>query len=73
MFVSKLHENIFQARRQRPNLCHGDAFLQKLLAQVVQIEVVVNQRVDGLAENRRAADSGKSAGRIAAPASPLAS
>ena len=69
MLVGELHENVFEARRQRPNLRHGNAVLQKLLVKIVKIEVVIDERVDGLAKNRGAANARESGARIAARAS----
>src|SRR5439155_5767697 len=58
VLVSELHENVFEAWSKRTNLGDGNAFFQKLLAKFVEIEVVFDERVDGLPENGGAADAG---------------
>ncbi len=63
MLVGKLYEDVFEARSQRADFRDGNAFLQQLFAEVVQIEMVFDQRVDGLPENCGAADSGNLPGK----------
>src|SRR5690349_25084752 len=58
MLVGELDKNIFETGRKRTNLANSYAVVQKLLAQLAEVEVVINERVDGLPENRRAANAG---------------
>src|ERR1700731_3374333 len=62
VLVGQLEENIFEAGGQRPNLADGDSVLEELLTQIVEVKMLVDKRVDGLAENGGAADAGKLAG-----------
>src|SRR5215470_238975 len=59
MLVGKLDEDVFQAGSQGANLSYGNAALQEQIPQVVEIEIVVHEGVDGLAKNGCAADAGK--------------
>src|SRR5579859_5895683 len=61
MLVGEFDEDIFQRRSERADFRDDDALLQQLRANVFQIEVVVDQRVDGLPENRGAANAGNGA------------
>src|SRR5690349_23254433 len=57
VFVGELDENIFQAGCERADFGDGDPFLRKLLADRVQIQVLVDQGMDRLTENSGAADA----------------
>src|SRR5208282_3979842 len=59
MLVSELDEDIFEAGSERANLCHSNAVLQKLSAEIIEIETVFDERVDGLPEDGGAANAGK--------------
>src|SRR6266576_109967 len=56
LFVGEFDESVFQAWGQRANLGHGNAVFQELLAELVQIKMFIDERVDGLAKNRGTAD-----------------
>src|SRR5579864_3252694 len=49
MLVGQLHEDVFQAGFQRTNFADGDAVFPELLAEIAQVEVIFNERVNGLA------------------------
>src|SRR6266852_5764403 len=59
VLVGQLDENIFKARSKRANFADGDSVFEKLLAQIVEVEMLFHQRVNGLAENRGAANAGE--------------
>ena len=61
MLVGELDENVFEAGSERTNFGDSDAVLQELGAEMIEIESVVDQRVDGLAENGGAANAGNGA------------
>src|SRR6266849_6397925 len=58
VLVGELNENVLQAGGQRPDFGNGDTVFEELLAQIVQVEMVFDQRVDGLAKNGGAANAG---------------
>src|SRR5258708_16404546 len=62
MLVGELDKDVFETGSEGPNLGDGDAVFQELLAEIVEIEMVVDERVDGLSENSSAADARKLAG-----------
>src|SRR5215510_13858175 len=62
VFVGQLDENVFQAGGERANFAHRCAVSGKLLAKSVEVEVIVNQRMNRLAEDGGAADSLDSTG-----------
>ena len=68
MLVGELDENIFEAGSERANFGYRDAIFEEFLAELVQIEMVVDERVDGLAENRGAANDSGAGERNAARA-----
>src|SRR5258706_4529162 len=51
MLVSELDEDVFEAGSKRTNFGDGDAVFHKLFAKIVEIEMVFDERMDGLAEN----------------------
>src|SRR5713101_7011834 len=57
MLVGELDENVFEAGSERANFCDGDAVFQELFAEIVEVEMILDERVDGLSENGGAADS----------------
>src|ERR1700694_5221125 len=57
MLVGELDEDVFEAGSEGANFRDGDAILQELLAEVVEVVVVVDQRMDGLPENGGGADA----------------
>src|SRR5258708_17340411 len=59
MLVGELDKDVFEAGSERANFCDGDAVLQELSAEIVEIEMVLDERVDGLTENGGAADGGE--------------
>jgi hypothetical protein len=63
LLVGELDEDVFEAGRQRANLGDGNPIFEKLLTEIVQIEMVLDQRMDGLSENGGAADTGDLAGK----------
>src|SRR6266568_2060696 len=62
MLVGELDENVFEAGSERANFCDGDAVFQELFAEIVEVEMILDERVDGLSENGGAADSRDLAG-----------
>src|SRR5258708_4837580 len=62
MLVGELDEDVFEAGSERTNLGHGNAVLQELLAEIVEIESIFDERMDGLSEDGGAADPGEMAG-----------
>src|SRR6266702_1240554 len=62
MLVGELDENVFEAGSERANFCDGDAVFQELFAVIVEVEMILDERVDGLSENGGAADSPDLAG-----------
>ena len=63
MLVGEFHENVLEAWRKWPNLRHGNAVVPELMVQAFQIKALVDERVDGLPENRGAANPGDMAGQ----------
>src|SRR5467141_2175851 len=59
MLVGELDEDVFEAGSERTNLCDGNAVLHELFAEIVEIETVFDERVDGLPENGCAAYAGE--------------
>src|SRR6266478_1251296 len=51
VLVGEFDENVFQAGSQRTDFGNGDAVFEELLAQIVQVEMVFDQRMNGLAKN----------------------
>ena len=62
MLGGELDEDVFEAGSERTNLGDSNAVLQELVAKVIQIESVIDERMDGLSENGGAANAGKLAG-----------
>src|SRR2546425_6926095 len=62
MLVGKLDVDLFEAGSERANLAHGDIVFQELVAEVVEIEMIVDERMDGLSEDGGAADARNLAG-----------
>src|SRR5579863_2483387 len=58
MLVGELDENVFETRLKRANFPNGNAILPELLAQIVQVEMIFDERVNGLSKNRGAANPG---------------
>src|SRR5713226_8356654 len=59
MLVGEFDKDVFEAGSERTNFCDGDAVSQELSAEIVEIEMVLDERVDGLTENGGAADAGE--------------
>src|SRR5260370_36566220 len=59
MLVGELDEDVFEAGSERTNLSDGNPVFQELVAEIVEIEMVFDKRVDGLTENGGAADAGE--------------
>src|SRR6185369_4566427 len=59
MLVRQFDENVFQTGSERANLGDGDPFLEEALADIFEVEMIVDERVDGLPEDGGAADTGK--------------
>src|SRR6266550_3174818 len=64
MLVGELDKDVFEAGSERANFGDGNAVLQELVAEVVEIEAVFDERMDGLAENGRATYAGEVAQRM---------
>src|SRR5216684_4920170 len=58
MLVSEFDEDVFEAGSEGTNLGDGNILLQELFAKIVKIEVVFDERMNGLAEDGGAADAG---------------
>src|SRR5215470_11179582 len=58
VLVGELDEDVLKAWSERANFGDGDAVLQKLLAKLVEIEVIVDERVDRLSKDGGAANAG---------------
>ena len=63
MLVGELDEDVFEAGSERANFGDSDAVLQELVPEIIKIEAVFDERVDGLPENGGAADAGNLAGK----------
>src|SRR5258708_418489 len=61
MLGGEFDEDVLQAGRERANLGDSDAVFQELVAEVVEIEMVVDERMNGLSENGGAANAGEMA------------
>src|SRR6266404_5876071 len=59
VLVGQLDENILEARLKRANFTDSDSILEELLAKVVEVEMFFDERMNGLAENRGAANAGE--------------
>src|SRR5207249_2103230 len=57
MLVGKFDEDVFEAGSERANLAHGDIVFQELLAEIVEIAMIVDERMNGLSENCGAANA----------------
>src|SRR6202030_2689651 len=57
VLVGELDKDVFETRRERTNLPHGNAVFSELLAQIVQVEMIFDQRVNGLSTHRGAANA----------------
>src|SRR5215469_12354678 len=58
MLVGQLDKNVFEAGSEGANLGDGDPVFQQLLAELTQVAMVIEQRVNRLAKNRGTADAG---------------
>src|SRR6266849_3920505 len=58
VLVGELNENVFETGSERANLTDGDSIFEELLAEIVEIEMVFDQRMNGLAKNGGAANTG---------------
>src|SRR5216684_949445 len=59
MLVGEFDEDVFEAGSEGTNLGDGDAVFQELFTEIVEIEMVFDERMDGLPENGGAADAGE--------------
>src|SRR5258707_492674 len=62
MFVGEFDEYVFERRSERADFRDDDALFPQLFAEMVEVEIVVDERVDGLAEDCGAADARESTG-----------
>jgi len=51
MFIGEFDEDVFEGRSERADFRDDDALFQQLFAEMVEVEIVVDERVDGLAED----------------------
>src|SRR4029077_2713177 len=58
MLVGQFYEYIFEAGSERPDFGDRDAFFEQAFANVFEVQVIVHQRVNRLAEDGGAADAG---------------
>src|SRR5437588_3132554 len=63
MLVGEFYVNVLQTWRKRADFRHGNAMVPELMAQALHIKTLVNERMDGLPENRGAANPGNMAGQ----------
>src|ERR1700758_3463502 len=49
--IGQLDEDVFKARLERSNFTYRDSVFQELLAKIVEVEMFIDERVNGLAEN----------------------
>src|ERR1700693_3837803 len=59
VLVGELDEDVFEAGGQRANLGDRNSVFQQLLAEIVQVKMIFDERVNGLTENRGAANAGQ--------------
>src|SRR6266478_4418557 len=59
MLVGEFDEDVLEAWSERTNFGDGDAVFQELFTEIVEIEMVFDERMDGLPENGGAADAGE--------------
>src|ERR1700676_2927753 len=57
MLVGELDEDVFEAGGKRANFGDGNSVFHELFAEVVEIEMVFDERMDRLAENGGAANA----------------
>src|SRR5215813_12394092 len=57
VLVGQFDENVFEAGSERADFADSGAAPRELLAKIFKLELVVNQCVNGLAEDSGAADS----------------
>src|SRR5712692_678834 len=62
MLVGQFDEDVFQAWSEWTNFSDGNAVFQELVAEVVEIEMIVDEGMNGLPENGSAANAGDLAG-----------
>src|ERR1700756_4670037 len=58
VFVGQLDEGVFQAGGEWPHVVDADCISGKLCTKAFEVEAFIDQRVDRLAKNRGAANSG---------------
>src|SRR5258708_32334103 len=58
MLVGEFDEDILEAGSERANLGDGNILFQKLVAEVVKIAMVLNERMNGLPEDGGASNAG---------------
>src|SRR6266571_1484842 len=61
MLVGELDEDVFEAGSEWTNLGDGNAVLQELFAEIVKIKMILDESMNGLAENGGATNAGKMA------------
>src|SRR5712691_3120232 len=66
MLVGEFDEDVFEAGSEGTNLGDGDAVFQELFTEIVEIEMVFDERMDGLPENGGAAAAEVNVGDMAA-------
>src|SRR5260370_15461484 len=59
MLVGEVDDDVFEAGSERTNLSDGNPVFQELVAEIVETEMVFDERMDGLTENGGAADAGE--------------
>src|SRR6266852_9958048 len=59
MLVGEFDEDVFEAGSEGTNFGDGDAVFQELFTEIVEIEMVFDEGMDGLPENGGAADAGE--------------
>src|SRR2546425_3484588 len=62
MLVGKFDEDVFEAGSEGANLAHGDIVFQELLAEIVEIAMILDEGMNGLSENCGATNARNLAG-----------
>jgi hypothetical protein len=58
MPIGEFHKDVFETRGKRANLGDGDIAFQEQAAKVIEVEMVLDESMDGLAKNCCAANAG---------------
>ena len=59
--IGEFDEYVFEAGSERTNFGDNDAVVEQLLAEMIEVQVIIDQSVDGLSEDGGAAKAGNGA------------